>query len=66
MAGPGRLDAVWPIVDRDRIVGHVPGANGRVSPHTMCVATGVNVREKKELRGLWPAETEGASAGSRA
>jgi putative transposase len=55
-----RLDAVWPIVYLDGIVVHVRGDNGRVSPHTMYVALGVNLRGKKELLGLWLAETEGA------
>jgi transposase-like protein len=55
-----RLDAVWPIVYLDGIVVHVRGENGRVSQHTMYVATGVNVQGKKELLGLWLGETEGA------
>jgi transposase-like protein len=55
-----RLDAVWPIVYLDGIIVHVRGENGRVSQHTMYVAIGVNLRGKKELLGLWLAETEGA------
>src|SRR5580658_1046058 len=55
-----RLDAVWPIVYLDGIVVHVRGDNGRVSPHTMYVAIGVNLLGKKELLGLWLSETEGA------
>jgi putative transposase len=55
-----RLDAVWPIVYLDGIVVHVRGENGRVSQHTMYVAIGVNLQGKKELLGLWLAETEGA------
>jgi transposase-like protein len=55
-----RLDPVWPIVYLDGIVVHVRGENGRVSQHTMYVAIGVNVQGKKELLGLWLAETEGA------
>jgi putative transposase len=55
-----RLDAVWPIVYLDGIVVHVRGENGRVSPHTMYVAIGVNLQGKKELLGLWLSETEGA------
>jgi len=55
-----RLDPVWPIVYFDGIVVHVRGANGRVSPHTVYVALGVNLEGKKELLGLWLAETEGA------
>jgi transposase-like protein len=55
-----RLDAVWPIVYLDGIVVHVRGDNGRVSPHTMYVALGVNLQGKKELLGLWLGETEGA------
>jgi len=55
-----RLDSVWPIVYLDGIVVHVRGDNGRVSPHTMHVAIGVNLQGKKELLGLWLGETEGA------
>lgn len=55
-----QLDAVWPIVYLDGIVVHVRGDNGRVSPHTMYVAIGVNLLGKKELLGLWLSETEGA------
>jgi transposase-like protein len=55
-----RLDPVWPIVYLDGIIVHVRGENGRVSQHTMYVAIGVNVQGKKELLGLWLAETEGA------
>jgi putative transposase len=55
-----RLEAVWPIVYLDGIVVHVRGDNGRVSQHTMYVALGVNLQGKKELLGLWLAETEGA------
>nr|WP_157369977.1 transposase [Zavarzinella formosa] len=40
------LDPVWPVVYLDGIVAHVRGENGRVSPHTMYVALGVNVRKK--------------------
>ncbi len=55
-----RLEAVWPIVYLDGIVVHVRGGDGRVSPHTMYVAVGVNLDGKKELLGLWLGETEGA------
>ena len=55
-----RVDAVWPIVYLDGIVVHVRGDNGRVSPHTMYVALGVNLQGKKELLGLWLSESEGA------
>jgi len=55
-----RLDPVWPIVYLDGIVVHVRGENGRVSPHTMYVAIGVNLQGNKELVGLWLSETEGA------
>lgn len=55
-----RLDPVWPIVYLDGIIVHVRGENGRVSPHTMYVAIGVNLQGKKELLGLWLSETEGA------
>ena len=55
-----RLDTVWPVVYLDGIVVHVRGENGRVSQHTMYVAIGVNLQGKKELLGLWLAETEGA------
>ena len=54
------LEAVWPIMYFDGIVVHVRGGNGRVSPHTIYVAIGVNLEGKKELVGLWLAETEGA------
>ena len=39
---------------------HVRGENGRVSPHTIYVAIGVNLQGKKELLGLWLSESEGA------
>jgi transposase-like protein len=55
-----RLEAIWPIVYLDGIIVHVRGENGRVSQHTMYVAIGVNLQGKKELLGLWLAETEGA------
>ena len=55
-----RLDAVWPIVYLDGIVVHVRGENGRVSPHTMYVAIGVNMQGRKELLGLWLGASEGA------
>jgi putative transposase len=55
-----QLDPVWPIVYFDGIVVHVRGANGRVSQHTVYVALGVTLEGKKELLGLWLAETEGA------
>jgi putative transposase len=54
------LDPIWPIVYLDGIVVHVRGENGRVLQHTMYVAIGVNLQGKKELLGLWLAETEGA------
>jgi len=55
-----QLEAVWPIVYFDGIVVHVRGANGRVAPHTIYVALGVNLRGNKELLGLWLGEHEGA------
>ena len=55
-----RLDSVYPLVYLDGLIVHVRGENGRVSQHTMYVAIGVNLRGKKELLGLWLAETEGA------
>ena len=55
-----RLDAVWPIVYLDGIVVHVRGENGRVSPHTMYVAIGMNMQGRKELLGLWLGASEGA------
>ena len=55
-----RLDPIWPIVYLDGLVVHVRGDSGRVSPHTMYVAMGVNLQGKKELLGLWLSETEGA------
>ncbi len=54
------LPPVWPIVYFDGIVVHVRGASGRVSQHTIYVALGVNLDGRKELLGLWLAETEGA------
>jgi transposase-like protein len=55
-----QLDPLWPIVYFDGIVVHVRGTSGRVSQHTVYVALGVNLEGKKELLGLWLAETEGA------
>ncbi|MEX2209274.1 MAG: IS256 family transposase [Patescibacteria group bacterium] len=54
------LEEVWPIVYFDGIVVHVRGATGRVSPHTVYVALGVNLAGHKELLGLWLGENEGA------
>jgi len=54
------IDPVWPIVYFDGLVTHVRGANGRVAPHTIYVAIGVNLEGRKELIGLWLAESEGA------
>jgi transposase-like protein len=54
------LEPVWPIVYFDGIVIHVRGANGRVAPHTVYVALGVNLEGHKELLGLWLGENEGA------
>jgi len=54
------LDAVWPIVYFDGIVVHVRGSSGRVSPHTIYVALGINLEGRKELLGLWLGENEGA------
>jgi transposase-like protein len=54
------LDPVWPIVYFDGLVVHVRGTSGRVSQHTIYVAIGVNLEGRKELLGLWLAETEGA------
>lgn len=54
------LEAVWPIVYFDGIVVHVRGANGRVAPHTVYVALGVNTEGHKQLLGLWLGENEGA------
>ena len=47
-----RWRALWPIVYFDGIVVHAR-ASGRVSPHTIYVALGVNLEGKKELLGLW-------------
>jgi transposase-like protein len=55
-----RLDRVWPIVYLDGIIVHIRGESGHVGEHTMYVAIGVNLAGKKELLGLWLAETEGA------
>jgi putative transposase len=54
------LEAVCPIAYFDGIVVHVRGTSGRVSQHTIYVALGVNLAGKKELLGLWLAESEGA------
>ena len=54
------IDPVWPIVYFDGIVVPVRGANSRVSQHTIYVAIGVNLEGRKERRGLWLSETEGA------
>ena len=54
------LEPVWPIVYFDGIVVYVRGESGRVSQHTIYVALGVNLAGKKELLGLWLAESEGA------
>lgn len=54
------IDPVWPVVYFDGIVVHVRGANGRVSPHTIYVALGVNLEGRKELLGLWLSQNEGA------
>jgi transposase-like protein len=54
------LEPVWPIVYFDGIVVHVRGTSGHVSQHTIYVALGVNLAGKKELLGLWLAESEGA------
>jgi transposase-like protein len=54
------IDPVWPIVYFDGLVVHVRGASGRVSQHTIYVGLGVNFEGRKELLGLWLAETEGA------
>jgi putative transposase len=54
------IDPVWPIVYFDGLVIHVRGASGRVSPHTLYLAIGVNLQGHKELLGLWLAESEGA------
>jgi putative transposase len=54
------LSPVWPIVYFDGITVHVRGANGRVSPHTIYVALGVDLAGQKELLGLWLGENEGA------
>jgi putative transposase len=55
-----RLDAVYPVVYCDGIVVHVRSESGKVAPHTMHVALGINLQGNKELLGLWLAETEGA------
>ena len=54
------LEPVWPIVYFDGIVVHVRGGDGRVSPHTIYVAIGVNLAGHKELLGLWLGQNEGA------
>ena len=41
------LEAHWPIVYFDGIVVHVRGAGGRVSPHTIYVALGVNLEGRE-------------------
>ena len=54
------LPGVFPIVFFDGIVVHVRGGDGKVSPHTVYVALGIDLDGKKELLGLWIAKTEGA------
>jgi transposase-like protein len=54
------LSEVWPIVYFDGIVVHVRSANGKVLPHTVYVALGINLEGHKELLGLWLGENEGA------
>ncbi|HEU0369719.1 MAG TPA: IS256 family transposase [Candidatus Acidoferrum sp.] len=54
------LAPVWPIVYFDGIVVHVRSASGKVAPHTVYVALGVNLAGHKELLGLWLGENEGA------
>ena len=57
------LDAVWPIVYFDGIVVHVRGANSRVSKHTIYVALGVNLQEKKNCWAFGSAKTKEPSSG---
>ena len=53
------LDAIYPIVYFDAIV--VKGrVEGKVSNKSVYTAIGVNIQGKKEVLGLWIAETEGA------
>jgi transposase-like protein len=54
------LPSVFPIVFFDGIVVHVRGSEGKVSPHTVYVALGIDLDGKKELLGLWIAKNEGA------
>jgi len=54
------IDPVWPIVYFDGLVVNVRGVNSRVLQHTVYVAIGVNLEGRKELIGLWLAESEGA------
>ena len=42
-----RLDPVWPMVYLDGLVVHVRGDSGRVSEHTMSVASGVDGRAER-------------------
>lgn len=53
------LDAVWPIVYLDALVVKVRD-QGSVSNRSVYLALGVNMDGRKELMGLWMAETEGA------
>lgn len=55
-----RLDGVWPVVFLDGLVVQVRTESGHVREHTIYVAIGVNFEGKKELIGLWVAESEGA------
>ena len=61
-----RLDAVWPIVYLDGLVVHVRGDGGRVSPHTMSVAAGVNLQGKRNSRACGWARPREPSSGCRA
>lgn len=53
------LDSVYPIVFFDAIVVKIR-ENGHVANRSIHLALGVNLEGKKELLGLWTADTEGA------
>ena len=59
LADPAALGRLADCVLR-RNHGSRPGANGRVSQHTIYVALGVDLAGQKELLGLWLGENEGA------
>jgi putative transposase len=54
-----RLDPVWPIVYLDALVLKIRD-NGTVQNKAVYIALGINAQGRKEVLGLWVAQTEGA------